>query len=359
MVYVAAGPLTAGAGEYDRLRARTILSALGSVGVTGFAPSRRDLALGIGADFKFEGIHLLSNDVPPGNRSSAAKFELRPNREAYAVVLDPADQIDFGPSFRQGFLSEDAALVVPTELNLSAARELTAKIAGPMLVLYVAGKTDPRDSDAVNGSVALAPYPAKGKYVGFAHLSGDGASATWTVEYKPVLHDFPEDERIVALKKEHQDAMRAARLVEKGATDARFLVGAAPPPNVRFVGAETCASCHAEAFKIWTASRHADAMTSLRKTGDDADPGCVRCHVVGYGTGRAFLGDEATSKFASVGCESCHGERGAHIAARRDLKVDERRPPDGERGCMVCHDAEHDPTFDFAARWPRIAHGAK
>jgi hypothetical protein len=236
------------------------------------------------------------------------------------------------------------------------ARRVAGELGRPVLVLHAGGSTDPRDGDAVPGRVAFAPFPAHGKYVGFAHLAGDGAEAVWTVEYKAVLHEFPEDPAIVALKADFLAEMRRGNFLARFSNDARFAVTDAPPSDDRFVGNEACATCHADASRSWTESRHAKAMSSLRATGDDADPGCTNCHVVGYGTGRGFIDDKTTPRLADVGCESCHGARGRHVDARRAGTMDTRRPSAGESSCLRCHDGEHDPDFEFATRWPRIAH---
>jgi hypothetical protein len=204
--------------------------------------------------------------------------------------------------------------------------------------------------------------------VGRARLYGRPGYQKWSIEYRPVEVELPEDETLVQLRKAHLERLRAADLVRKGAANPRFtpyaLAGEPLPPETkgdRFVGSASCTECHEEESRSWAASRHARAMESLRATGDDADPGCVACHVVGYGTGRGFAGERATPHLAEVGCEACHGPRGLHVDRHsgRVGATEERRAPKGRTACLACHDGKHDPDFDFDTYWPRIAHGSR
>ncbi len=174
---------------------------------------------------------------------------------------------------------------------------------------------------------------------------------------------------MLELRKAHRVRMRDADLVLASAADPRFAPAtaargpaamAADGAAADFVGSAACASCHAAASESWATSRHAHAMATLRKTGDDADPACVTCHVVGYGTGRGFAGDAATPQFAEVGCEACHGPRSVHVAIRSGPVQRREEPVSAARAvCTACHDEKHDPNFRFETHWPRIAHGVR
>jgi len=343
-VYVSGGRLVAGDDEYDRMRLRAILRALRTMGCAAYAPSRTDAALVFDNFDAFAGFPTTVDGpikLPTGDVA------------AFAVGAGPKSS-----SVRTG-LPAGAAVVVLTDMDVAAARALAKTAAGPTLILYAGGRAEPRDADVVAGSVAVAPYPARGEFVGVARLVGEGASATWTVEYRPVLHDLPEDPVVAAQRGTHLAEMRAADLVRKSSAVARFAVGAAPPADDRFVGSGECADCHAGAAKAWTESKHARSMSTLSATGDDVDPGCVRCHVTAYGTGRGFVDGRSSPHLADVGCESCHGPRGVHVDARRAGRADPRRPPTRDGSCVGCHDGEHDPDFEFAPYWARIVHDGK
>jgi hypothetical protein len=365
-VYVSGGNLVEGSGEYDRMRLRVILRVLASTGCAAYAPSMRDLELGRG-DAAYA-----ARDVGVAFASTVAPPVVEPLQGTVAAAADGipvrvvgiADAAGRGDVRRRllkvrGALPAGAPLVALTDFpGVAAASSRVADVGGPTLVLVTAGITDPRDSDATGGPVAVAPYPAHGKYVGLAHLYGEGDDATWVVEYRPVLHDLPEDPAIVRMKTELLDEMRAADFVAKSSRDARFAVGDLPAGD-DLAGGAACADCHPSAARAWKDSRHSHAMESLRATGDDADPGCVRCHVVGYGREGGFVSPAKTPQLADVGCEACHGPHGDHAKAHREHRPATNRPPAGERSCAGCHDGEHNPEFDFTEAWPRIAHGAK
>src|SRR5690606_11763284 len=57
-----------------------------------------------------------------------------------------------------------------------------------------------------------------------------------------------------------------------------------PPHNDYYVGAKRCGECHARIYEHWKTTKHAHAMETLTNTtpqGQDYNPECVKCHVVG------------------------------------------------------------------------------
>jgi hypothetical protein len=90
----------------------------------------------------------------------------------------------------------------------------------------------------------------------------------------------------------------------------------APTPKATYAGTATCAACHAPAVTFWRTTKHAAALATLERAHRAHDPACVGCHVTGYfQPGGTTDIDDATSRFADVGCESCHGPGSAHVAA--------------------------------------------
>ena len=370
MAIVCGGPLVAGTGDYDRLRMRVILRSLGAMGCAAFAPTRGDLAAGPTAleeMAKEAGVPVVCSNLVHPAADIGRRIRL-PTGDVEAYVSGicgaSADNQFAGayPTAALRTLRETcgtAPLVVFADVNETAARVLASETTGPTLLLYVGGRTDPRDEDVIQGGVAIAPLPSRGKFVGFAHLDGEAASAKWTVEYRPVVTELPQDAEIVRLHAEHLEEMRAAGIVTGASRDARFAVVPVPAFGERYAGSDACAECHEEATRTWKASKHTSALGSLRATGDDADPDCVRCHVVGYGTGIGFDGTSATSGLGDVGCEACHGPRAGHAEARNRSERDPAAPTAGVASCLPCHDTEHSADFEFRTHWPRIVHGGK
>ena len=114
-----------------------------------------------------------------------------------------------------------------------------------------------------------------------------------------------------------------------------------------YVGAETCRSCHADAYAAWSATPHATAFATLEERLRDRAPACVGCHVVGYGlpTGYEIDRDER-AHLRGVQCESCHGPGAEHV---RQPSVTTIRPTIPAEACGQCHDAEH--SEPLGPRW--------
>lgn len=141
-----------------------------------------------------------------------------------------------------------------------------------------------------------------------------------------------------------------------------------------FVGAASCRECHAEAWDVWSKSKHATSTETLVKLQPPRqfDPECVSCHVTGwnpqeffpYKTGFESL--EKTPQLAGNSCENCHGPAAAHVAAERGdnpLRRDEWRKllhldkaDADEQSCRKCHDLDNSPAFKFEKYWKEIAH---
>ena len=128
-------------------------------------------------------------------------------------------------------------------------------------------------------------------------------------------------------------------------------------------GVEACGPCHPEESRHWSGTRHASARESLRLSGSEDDPACLRCHatlLLPSGADPSLLPLDRRS----VGCEACHGPGRAHAAApdRPGGAVTGVRPgcPDCEfRGiCQGCHGRSCDPEFDFHRAYREMTHGS-
>ncbi len=124
------------------------------------------------------------------------------------------------------------------------------------------------------------------------------------------------------------------------------------PAKIAYAGDATCNSCHAKAHTVWTLSRHAHAMETLRRVKHQLDPECVVCHVTGLDVRGGYTSRTETPALARVSCESCHGPGGKHV--KTEQKADILRG--SEATCRGCHTVEHDPHFDIKSRWKKIAH---
>ena len=105
------------------------------------------------------------------------------------------------------------------------------------------------------------------------------------------------------------------------------------------------------------------------------DPECISCHVIGwhptnyfpYKSG--FLSEKETPQMVDVGCESCHGPGGAHVAAESGgdaalqkklqqamVVTKEESQTSHGKWCQNCHDLDNSPDFNFETYWPDVEH---
>jgi hypothetical protein len=173
----------------------------------------------------------------------------------------------------------------------------------------------------------------------------------------------------------HLDHFRSAGMSEAAFLEAfRSLhTGQKERPLLAFqegphVGTQTCVGCHPTEHAWWKQDKHANAMASLSGLTPEGRPArdeaaCVRCHASPKTHGIAQ--QVAISSFVpaeGVGCESCHGPGGAHVAAGGGKDNIEGLGDDCpvcvlEALCTSCHTAIWDPGWNLDLRLNQIRHG--
>lgn len=133
----------------------------------------------------------------------------------------------------------------------------------------------------------------------------------------------------IALGEDHQ------QVTDKGAQSARATSDAS-----KYVGAETCKTCHEEIYNNWEKTPH--WKTTLDTKGGPSHQGCEGCHgpgadhVAGGGDkSKIFVFKDRSRQETSARCLSCHGEdqERSHFA--------ESSHASGDVGCLDCHDPHH------------------
>jgi peroxiredoxin len=157
-------------------------------------------------------------------------------------------------------------------------------------------------------------------------------------------------------------AEREKIMVQRGAIRTDLL-----PTAARHVGSDACRSCHAKEYESWAAGPHAAALAALESRHRTNDANCMKCHTTGFGRVGGFQPGAAAAAhtdLARVGCESCHGPGGDHVAdpKRRAAIVSLGDKCDScviLQICGSCHDDANDPGFEFAvkAKIDKIRHG--
>lgn len=122
-----------------------------------------------------------------------------------------------------------------------------------------------------------------------------------------------------------------------------------------YVGSPSCSGCHQPEFKQWQTTRHAFAFNTLLKAQKHFHPDCVSCHVVGFGYETGYAIQEDQDHFRNVGCETCHGPGGKHLAkpSRQNIRREVQKGI-----CLECHNQKHSPGFEnqFEVALPKVNH---
>jgi peroxiredoxin/nitrate/TMAO reductase-like tetraheme cytochrome c subunit len=131
------------------------------------------------------------------------------------------------------------------------------------------------------------------------------------------------------------------------------------PTNAVYVGSEACRGCHAPEHETWSRSPHAQAVETLAAVHKQGNPDCLRCHTTGFGRPGGFPEKASPTQhpdLAAVGCESCHGPGGDHIAEGAAKIGSIVSLGDKCDSCVIlqicgaCHDEANDPGFEFEVK---------
>lgn len=122
-----------------------------------------------------------------------------------------------------------------------------------------------------------------------------------------------------------------------------------------YVGYTACEPCHSDITEGWKTTAHARAFGDLKKQGAEKqeNPGCFKCHVVGYGEDGGYIDMDLTPELKDVQCESCHGPGKKHTET---FSKDDIVKKTGEEVCRKCHTEGQDNNFDFASK-SKLIHG--
>ena len=162
------------------------------------------------------------------------------------------------------------------------------------------------------------------------------------------FHPRVSHRRIAALDDEARSQLISA---DRGPRDVL-------PANADYVGSKACRSCHPSEYATWSASPHRKAVETLAAKNRADDAACLACHTTAMGRSGGFPkdgkgSDDSHGDLASVGCESCHGPGGNHIAPEAKKLGSIVSLGDKCDSCAIlkicgsCHDDANDPGFEF------------
>ncbi len=341
-------------------KTRAALELLARGGVAAVAVGEKDLRLGHAAlrrAAEEAGVTLLGANLRDGERRpfQAARQVRAGDRLVVIVgVLDPAlgdptGQLEVtapDEAARAAFegAPEGALRVLLFHGSLERAREALPPDLPVDLVLCGHERDDPRPLE-VHGRARLVETVRDAR--GLARVE---VGAAWALERVPLDGQVPDDPW-------------AQRRIERYYRDVAGL----PEPPRRptpdggaLQGAETCRGCHEPAWQVFARTAHHGAYEHVLEK-DPARAGlfeCIGCHVTGHGFEGGFTSRDDTPHLAEVGCESCHGVGGNHVAAGggRGYGMKPGFPESWRATCLGCHDASNSPGFDFPSALEKIRH---
>ena len=329
-IYVDVGNWLEGYDRQEQLKAETLAQAWKTLSPAYLNVSARDAALGGGylaalrsiAGGAMDSSQIESSALPGSSQVKQGAVTITGVSTASAEALrEPAD----------------GARVVLVAGSLETAKR-AAQVGGAGLYIYSL-QGDPPARQTIVGDATFVTVGDHCRYVGRIEL----VDGKWT--------GF----QLIELGPEHAgdtQAIAAYRGYLKRVTEENLLAGVPRKKGgATFVGSEACRSCHEKEFKSWEGTLHAKAYKTLQKTGNDRDPECVGCHVVGLDHESGFYSFDKQPDMASVGCESCHGAGSKHVQSPYAAYG-----AAGEKSCMTCHVPAHSPNFSFKEYWEKIKH---
>jgi hypothetical protein len=273
-------------------------------------------------------------------------------------------------------LPEDAQLIV---VSIYQPGEVARSLAALPIAMLI-GFGSQHDRQWQDDFAPSYPKPvAKAQHVQFLSCENPAAPAadnirSWKIslgeewpDYEPVQVLLDREQELIAQRL--REDMAAGELegwkdVDWGQSD-KFLPEDRDAKLQRYlesdplyVGTKECNSCHPQALKTWETSRHATALHSLIKKGENHSLDCLGCHVAGLLKPSGFNPADPNDITGAVTCENCHGPASVHIAraglGKLDLGLGIERYSTGQ--CVECHDPYNSPEFDEQHYWEAIEH---
>jgi len=329
------------------------------------------------AKYKLEKSSLISANVKAAgpNRVDPAPYVIKvvtgkrlpqPVRMAFIGLSDAAPDEQKDAVAKSGFVINDplsaakAALaevrdksditVIVGYLKLQTVNKLAMQNADLDLIIAAEDRGVVFDPKQVNNTLVV--YAAREtKHLGELrfYTDAEGVVDHFTARYVELDGIIPDDPRMaeITTKARKEIDVVQTRLAEE---EAEAMAGKLL--NTPFALSESCAQCHKDEYLAWKNSRHSHAFAVLDEKQRTFDSNCVGCHSLGY-RDQGFVSIMATPQFANVHCESCHGPGAEHVKAPT---AGNYKTPPKNQSCLVCHDHDNSPDFDFEKYWPVIAH---
>ena len=237
---------------------------------------------------------------------------------------------------------ESLCRLLPRPAGMQTVNILIVNHCDPAFLDYIAGMTsfvdclvcpsefdEPELVSEPNRTPLVFSVGQFGRYVTKLRINTARDKPTLSYSKVPVTEDLKPHQSLVELYKTYQNLVRQYNLLE---IYPRFIL----PAGLRYVGSEACKTCHEYEYEKWSTKPHAEAYATLERVGNELDPECVICHVIGMEYESGFILPQQTPHLKNVGCEVCHGPGSEHI---KSLGVEQCAEPRWD--CIRCHTPDH------------------
>src|ERR1051325_5387622 len=188
-----------------------------------------------------------------------------------------------------------------------------------------------------------------------AQILGRGQLSVTEFQMLMLNDKIPEHPDVLALAERYRGEIRKTRLQIDDLSEKQENLVPGVKAAAGYAGSDTCLGCHPTAARAGEKSGHAEAFDTLMQTKADADPHCVACHTVGFGSTTGYRREYEGRKLANVGCESCHGPGSLHVKQRKSEEpATFAFRPLGAGDCKKCHYGEFSRPFDWEHFWPKV-----
>lgn len=246
--------------------------------------------------------------------------------------------------------ADSDVVILLARMGLSDAKKLSASLSEEIDVIVVA---DGRPGRGVvypeTGGSLYLQAGGRGQAMGLARIRFDSDRRLEMIGNEITLsREIEEEPEMLATVETFLKTINELARAQATAVPA---VERATPDGHYFVGVESCRSCHAAEYEVWSETPHAAAFSTLVVAQADALPECYGCHVTGHGDPAGYDPTVAGSEsLLDVQCEVCHDKGSRHTR-------------DGGYGssllmetCVSCHNAENSPDFDLEVYWLMMEH---
>ena len=350
----------------DKLRVRTYLSLMASMGYQALVPSKTDVHFGlnfakIGLENQLFPLLAANLELPSLNIQPYVEKTVAGKKIAL-IGISSLENLSV-PSFQIEPVFETLARLLPEIQNQAEYIVLLSNLP-PKINREIASKH--QDISAILshetgeienvGDVLLAYSNSKGRTLGALVLSHTGGIQKISAQQIALTEEVSDEPKARALLNDFYEEVAKNPLMQKTSHSMFVNEILESDPENAYVGSEACKVCHEKEFEQWSHTSHAVAFNTLLSVGRQFYPECISCHVTGFGyeSGYEFANQER-GHFAEVGCETCHAPGKQHVL---------NPLPENIRGkveaqiCMECHSPEHSPGFEqiLADLMPEVNH---